>query len=53
MGVFESFLSTPEVTEVLSDRSFVAAMLRYQAALSRAQANAGMDDLPTVKVEIR
>lgn len=40
MGVFESFLSTPEVTEVLSDRSFVAAMLRYQAALSRAQANA-------------
>jgi 3-carboxy-cis,cis-muconate cycloisomerase len=42
MGVFESFLSTPEVTEVLSDRSFVAAMLRYQAALSRAQANIGL-----------
>ena len=42
MPIFESFLSTPEVTEALSDRNFVAAMLRFQAALARAQAAVGL-----------
>lgn len=42
MSVFESFLTTPEVTEALSDRRFVAGMLLFHAALSRAQASSGM-----------
>lgn len=42
MSVFESFLTTPEVTEALSDRRFVAGMLLFHAALSRAQASNGM-----------
>lgn len=41
-SIFEGFLSTPEVMEALSDRSFVQAMLRYEAALARAQASAGL-----------
>ncbi|MDD2882440.1 MAG: lyase family protein [Rhodoferax sp.] len=40
--LFESFLSTPEVTELLSDRAVVGAMLRFEAALVRAQAIAGL-----------
>lgn len=41
-SLFESFLSTPEVTEALSDRAVIEAMLRFEAALSRAQASAGL-----------
>lgn len=40
--LFESFLATPEVTELLSDRAVVGAMLRFEAALTRAQASAGL-----------
>ena len=42
MSVLESFLTTPEVTEALSDRRFVASMLLFHAALSRAQASNGV-----------
>jgi 3-carboxy-cis,cis-muconate cycloisomerase len=42
MSVLESFLTTPEVTEALSDRRFVAGMLLFHAALSRAQASNGV-----------
>lgn len=41
-SLFESFLSTPEVTEALNDRAVVAAMLRFEAALARAQAHVGL-----------
>lgn len=41
-SLFESFLGTPEVTELLSDRAVVGAMLRFEAALVRAQASAGL-----------
>lgn len=41
-SLFESFLSTPEVTEALSDRAVIAAMLRFEAALARAQAHVGL-----------
>lgn len=41
-SLFESFLSTPEVTELLSDRAVVEAMLRFEAALVRAQASASL-----------
>lgn len=44
MSVFEAFLSTPEVADALSDRNFIAAMLCFEAALARAQANAGLID---------
>ena len=40
MSIFDSFLSTPEVAAALSDRHFVGAMLRFEAALARAQATA-------------
>jgi 3-carboxy-cis,cis-muconate cycloisomerase len=41
-SLFERLLSTPEVMEALSDRHFVAAMLRFEAALARAQASASL-----------
>lgn len=41
-SLFESFLSTPEVSEALSDRAVIAAMLRFEAALARAQAHVGL-----------
>lgn len=41
-SLFESFLSTPEVAEVLSDQAVIEAMLRFEAALARAQASAGL-----------
>jgi len=41
-SIFESFLATPEVVEALSDSNFVAAMLRFEAALARAQASVGL-----------
>jgi 3-carboxy-cis,cis-muconate cycloisomerase len=41
-NVFEGFLSTSEVLDAFSERNFVAAMLRFEAALARAQADAGL-----------
>jgi len=41
-NVFEGFLSTPEVMEAFGDRAFVAAMLRFEAALANAQAASGV-----------
>ncbi|MDR3371702.1 lyase family protein [Rhodoferax sp.] len=41
-SLFERLLSTPEVMESLSDRHFVQAMLRFEAALARAQASVGL-----------
>jgi 3-carboxy-cis,cis-muconate cycloisomerase len=39
---YDGFLSTSEVLEVFSERSFLAALLRFEAALARAQARAGL-----------
>ena len=41
-SVFEGFLSTPEVLEAFAERNFLAAMLRFEAALARAQATCGL-----------
>lgn len=41
-SIFEGFLSTPQAMQALNDRSFVQAMLQYEAALARAQASAGL-----------
>jgi 3-carboxy-cis,cis-muconate cycloisomerase len=41
-NVFEGFLSTPAVMDAFGDRAFVAAMLRFEAALASAQAAAGV-----------
>jgi 3-carboxy-cis,cis-muconate cycloisomerase len=41
-SLFERLLSTSEVMEALSDRHFVEAMLRFEAALARAQASASL-----------
>jgi 3-carboxy-cis,cis-muconate cycloisomerase len=41
-SIFEGGLSTPEVMEAFGERNFVAAMLRFEAALARAQAVAGL-----------
>ncbi|RYF30838.1 MAG: 3-carboxy-cis,cis-muconate cycloisomerase [Comamonadaceae bacterium] len=42
MSIFESFLSTPDVQAVFGDAHFVDAMLRFEAALARAQAAEGL-----------
>ena len=39
--IFDRFLASPEVTQVLDERAFVQAMLDFEAALARAQAAAG------------
>ncbi|NPC56789.1 lyase family protein [Caenimonas soli] len=41
-SIFESFLSTPEALDAFAERGFVAAMLRFEAALARAQAACGL-----------
>lgn len=41
-NIFESFLSTPEMLEAFSERNFVAALLRFEASLARAQASVGL-----------
>lgn len=41
-NLFEGLLSTPEVLEALSERNFLEAMLRFEAALARAQASVGL-----------
>lgn len=58
-SLFENFLSTPEVSEALGDRAVIEAMLRFEAALARAQARAGllpqaaaMSIIGTCKVEL-
>ncbi|RZI95192.1 MAG: 3-carboxy-cis,cis-muconate cycloisomerase [Variovorax sp.] len=42
MSIFESFLSTPDTLAVFGDAHFVDAMLRFEAALARAQAAEGL-----------
>ena len=41
MSIFDGFLSTPETLDAFGDRAVVEAMLRFEAALARAQAAAG------------
>ena len=41
-SVFEGFLSTPELMGAWGEREFIAAMLRFEAALTRAQAELGL-----------
>ena len=41
-SIFEGFLSSPEAPLSFGDRSFVQAMLRFEAALARAQASCGL-----------
>ena len=41
-SIFEGFLSTPEVLQAFGERSFVDAMLRFEASLARAQAAVGL-----------
>ncbi len=41
-GIFDSILATPEAQDAFSERSFVDAMLRFAAALARAQAAEGL-----------
>jgi len=42
MSIFEGFLSTSETLAAFSDHNFVGAMLRFEAALARAQAAEGL-----------
>ena len=42
MTMFSRFLTTSEAEEAVSDAQFVAAMLRFEAALARALAAAGL-----------
>ena len=42
MSIFETFLSTPQTLAAFGDRAFADAMLRFEAALSRAQAAEGL-----------
>lgn len=41
-NVFEAVLSSPEALLAFGDKSFVQAMLRFEAALARAQASCGL-----------
>ena len=41
-SIFEGFLSSPESLQSFGDRSFVQAMLSFEAALARAQASVGL-----------
>jgi 3-carboxy-cis,cis-muconate cycloisomerase len=41
-SIFEGFLSTSEVLQAFGKRSFVDAMLRFEASLARAQAAVGL-----------
>ncbi len=42
MSIFEGFLSTPDILEAFSESHFLAAMLRFEASLARAQATTGL-----------
>src|SRR6218665_558110 len=41
-GVFEGFLSTPQMLALFDERSVLQAMLDFEAALARAQAQEGL-----------
>lgn len=41
-SIFEDSLSTSEILEAFSERNFLAAMLRFEASLARAQASVGL-----------
>ena len=41
-GIFESFLSSPEMLETIGERRFLEAMLRFSASLAQAQAQLGL-----------
>ena len=41
-NVFDGFLSSPQGLEAFGEQRFVAAMLRFEAALTAAQARAGL-----------
>lgn len=41
-SIFEGFLSTPEVQQAFDEHAFVGAMLRFESALARAQAQCGL-----------
>jgi len=42
MSIFEGFLSTSETLAAFSDHNFIDAMLRFEAALARAQVQVGL-----------
>src|ERR671912_1889798 len=42
MSLFDSIGTTPALEEIFSDRALVAAMLRFEAALARAEARVGI-----------
>ncbi|KQP14265.1 lyase family protein [Pseudorhodoferax sp. Leaf267] len=42
MSIFDGFLSTPQALTTFGGHNFVAAMLRFEAALARAQAAEGL-----------
>ncbi|MGJ7578867.1 3-carboxy-cis,cis-muconate cycloisomerase [Variovorax sp. RHLX14] len=42
MSIFDGFLSSPESLDAFSDGAFVAAMLRFESGLARAQAAEGL-----------
>ncbi len=48
--IFEAFLSTPEMLEVFGEGPVVQAMLDFESALSRAQAEVGLMPLSAGKV---
>ena len=50
MSIFDGFLSTPETLDAFGDRSFVDAMLRFEAGLARAQAAEGL--IPEAAAEV-
>jgi len=41
-SIFEGLLTTPELMEALNERNFLDAMLRFEAALARAQGSVGL-----------
>jgi len=48
-SLFDGFLSTSEALEVFGERHFLAAMLQFQAALARAQADVGLIPEPSAQ----
>ncbi|MDB5918349.1 MAG: pcaB [Massilia sp.] len=42
VSIFDSFLTTPEMSAVFDDTSIVQAMFRFEQALSKAQADEGL-----------
>jgi len=48
-SVFEGFLSAPEGMDAFGERSLVAAMLRFEAALAQSQADLGV--IPTAAAQ--